>query len=80
MDYDLICLLPFHLWHVTGCTVPLVEFISDMVDSGVSLRQIETILADNRLERFYAIKDKFLTLHRSGSREQTIFEFESESL
>ena len=53
------CLLPFHLWHITGCTIPLIEYISDMVDSGVSLRQIDTILVDNRLKLFYALKEKY---------------------
>ena len=35
---NLRCLLPFHLWHRTGFTIPLLEYITDLVDSGVSLK------------------------------------------
>ena len=35
-----------------------------MVDSGVSLRQIDTILVDNRLKLFYALKEKYPIIMR----------------
>ena len=46
---NLRCLLPFHLWHRTGFTIPLLEYVTDTIDSGVSLRHIESTLAENRL-------------------------------
>lgn len=82
VEHDLKCVVPFHLWHVTGCTIPLVQYISDMADSGVSLRRIEAILSDNRLKQFYTIKQKFHNLHRvsSSSEPPTFPDFESESM
>ena len=51
-------LVPFHLWHRSGITVALLDYITDMIEAGISLRHIETVLSDNRLRLFYNIKRK----------------------
>ena len=72
------CLLPFYLWHRTGFTIPLLEYITDLVDSGVSLRHIESTLTENRLRLFHKLKQKFLILQGSGS--QTFPDYDSDSI
>ena len=52
------CLLPFHLWHRTGFTVPLLEYVTDMCDSGMSLRHIESTLSSNRLRLYFKQKQQ----------------------
>ena len=49
------CLLPFHLWHRTGFTIPLLEYVTDMCDSGMSLRHVESTLSSNRLRLYYKL-------------------------
>lgn len=73
------CLLLFHLWHRTGFTIPLLQFITNLVDSGVSLRQIESTLTQNRLQHFCNLRQKFQALQKvTGS--QTFPDYESESM
>ena len=47
--------LPFHLRHRTGFTI-LLEHVTDMVDSGVSLRRIQSTHAENRLQNYHNLK------------------------
>ena len=28
---NLLCLVPFHLWHITGFTLPLLEYITELL-------------------------------------------------
>ena len=78
---NLRCLLPFHLWHKTGFTIPLLEYVTDLVDSGVSLRHVESTLADNRLRHFHNLKQKFQILQQGASAGLMAFpDYELESM
>ena len=67
----LCSLVPFTLWHKTGFTTILVNYIVDMCESQLSMAQIESILTDNRIRSFYNIKEKYL--HISQSKDKVDF-------
>lgn len=58
----LISLVPFILWHKTGFTAILADFIVNMCESGLPMIQIESMLAENHIHSFYNIKLKFQQL------------------
>ena len=74
------CVVPFHLWHQTGFTVPLLEYVANQCNSGVSLRCIERALTHNRLQLFVKLKEKFEILCPNSLSSNVFPEFESESL
>ena len=77
---NLQCVVPFHLWHVTGFTIPLVDHVTDMCESGVPLNGIQKMLTSNRLRLFYKLKEEFCKLvNTRSSIENTNFsDFESD--
>ena len=44
---SLQCLVPFRLWHVTGFTLTLVDYVDCTCQSGIPMQQIERILVSN---------------------------------
>ena len=55
-------LVPFILWHKTGFTTALANFIVNMCESGQPIAQTECMLVENRVRSFYNIKCKFQQL------------------
>ena len=73
------CLLPFHLWHRTGFTIPLLEYVTDMCDSGMSLRHVESILSSNRLRLYYKLTEILLATD-SGTHISTFLSYTTDCL
>ena len=44
--------IPFRLWHRTGFTVLLIDYIDHMCQSGTPMQQIERLLVSNRAACF----------------------------
>ena len=71
------CLVPFQI----GFTVPLVEYITNQCEAGVSLRQIEKTLVQNRLQLYLRLKEKYEVLQQSRSVSFIMFpEYDSQTL
>ena len=60
---NLHCLVPFHLWHITGFTLTLVDYVDHAALSGIPMQQIEGMLVTNRARLFYTMKETFQQLH-----------------
>lgn len=52
--------VPFHLWHISGFTNALIDYIESLCQSGIPLQQIEKLLISNRASLFYSLKEKYL--------------------
>lgn len=73
---NLQCLIPFKLWHKTGFTQALIEFVQQSLHAGLTLQQIEQRLFSNRVHQFYSIKERFEQLVRHqpyATRPQEVF-------
>ena len=79
---NLQCLVPFRLWHVTGFTCILVDYIDHACQFGTPMQQIENMLISNRARLFYTLKDTFQQLQQLRSLpEVTSFpNFDDESI
>ena len=64
---NLQCLVPFHLWHVTGFTCILVDYIDHACQLGTPMQQIENMLISNHARLFYTLKDTFQQLQQLQS-------------
>jgi hypothetical protein len=42
-EKDVFCLVPFFLWHKTGCTVNLCNYIENTVATGLTIQNIEKL-------------------------------------
>ena len=67
---DLCCLIPFLLWHKTGCTVTLCNYIECVVSKGLTMQQIEKTLLENR---FYSMKLRYEKLSMFRKKEDHKF-------
>ena len=76
------CLLPFHLWHRTGFTIPLLEYVTDMCDSGMSLRHVDSTLSSNQLRLYYKLKQQseVLLVTDSGTHTSTFPSYTTDCL
>ena len=65
---NLGCVVPFHLWHISGFTKSLMEYIDNLSHQGITMQQIEVLLAQNRAQLFYSLREQFvkISLARSG--------------
>ena len=70
---DLCCLIPFLLWHKTGCTVTLCSYIECVVSKGLTMQQIEKTLLENRINRFYSMKLRYEKLSMFRKKEDHKF-------
>ena len=61
---DLCCLVPFLLWHKTGCTVTLCDYIEHIVGTGLTIQLIESRLLANRIDLFYSMKVRYEKLSK----------------
>ena len=67
------CFLPFRLWHISGFTQPLMDYIEQLIHAETSLNQIEITIRTNRITCYYSQKDKYEQLITYTSQTQQPF-------
>lgn len=55
------CYLPFILMHKSGLTVELLQFIEDLVDSGLSIQAIESLIHKSYMRHLSLQEERFWT-------------------
>ena len=77
----LASVIPFHLWHISGFTKSLMDYIENLCHAGLTMQQIETLLARNRAHLFYRLREQFTELSSACSAQVCEFpNFSSESV
>ena len=64
---NLKSILPFHLWHITGFTATLMNYIENQCHLGLPLQQIKTLLTGNCACLFYTLKENYLQISLAKS-------------
>ena len=73
--------VPFHLWHISGFTKSLMEYIDNLSHEGITMQQIEALLARNRAHLFYRLREQFIQISSAKSGQETVFpDFTSPSI
>ena len=79
--YESLDVIPFHLWHISGFTKSLMDYIENLCHAGLTMQQIETLLARNRAHLFYRLREQFTELSLACSAQVSEFpNFSSESM
>ncbi len=74
------CLVPFHLWHITGFTDTFMEYVDHVCQSGIPMQQIERMLVSNRARLFYTLKEKFEQLRLFHTPSEMFPSFDDDSV
>ena len=66
---NLESVVPFHLWHIKS----LMEYIDNLSHEGITMQQIEGLLARNGAQLFYRLREQFVQISLARCGQETDF-------